>query len=41
LGVGPLGNTHALALHVDDQDTAAATLAEKGFTILTEGDLNS
>jgi hypothetical protein len=41
LGVGPLGNTHALALHVEGQDTAAATLAEKGFTILTEGDLNS
>src|SRR5262245_40040815 len=41
LGVGPLGNTHALALHVDDHETAAASLAEKGFTLVTESDLNS
>ncbi len=38
IGVGPEGNT-ALALHVDDFETAAATLHEKGFTLYTEGDL--
>lgn len=38
IGVGPEGNT-ALALHVDDFETAAATLNDKGFTLYTEGDL--
>jgi len=40
IGVGPEGNT-ALALHVDDHETAAATLQDKGFTLYTENDLNS
>jgi len=39
IGVGPEGNT-ALAIHVDDHETAAATLTDKGFTLYTEGDLN-
>jgi hypothetical protein len=38
IGVGPEGNT-ALAIHVDDHETAAATLQEKGFTLYTENDL--
>jgi hypothetical protein len=38
IGVGPEGHT-ALAIHVDDHETAAATLQEKGFTLYTEGDL--
>ena len=38
IGVGPGGDT-ALAIHVDDHDTAAATLTDKGFTLYTEGDL--
>lgn len=38
IGVGPEGNT-ALALHVDDFETAAATLNDMGFTLYTEGDL--
>jgi hypothetical protein len=38
IGVGPEGHT-ALALHVDDHETAAATLQEKGFTLYTENDL--
>jgi hypothetical protein len=38
IGVGPEGNT-ALALHVDDFETAAQTLNDKGFTLYTEGDL--
>jgi len=38
IGVGPEGNT-ALALHVDDHETAAATLQDKGFTLYTENDL--
>ena len=38
IGVGPEGNT-ALAIHVDDHETAASTLQEKGFTLYTEGDL--
>ncbi len=37
--VGPDGNT-ALALHVDDHETAVATLSAKGFTLFTENDLN-
>ena len=38
IGVGPEGN-NALAIHVDDHETAVATLRDKGFTIYTEGDL--
>src|SRR5262245_44454796 len=38
IGVGPEGHT-ALALHVDDHETAANTLREKGFTLYTESDL--
>lgn len=40
IGVGPEGST-ALALHVDDHETAVSVLQSKGFTIFTEGDLNS
>jgi hypothetical protein len=38
IGVGPEGST-ALAIHVDDHETAASTLHEMGFTLYTEGDL--
>jgi hypothetical protein len=38
IGVGPEGST-ALALHVDDFETATQTLNDKGFTLYTEGDL--
>jgi len=34
------GGRSALALHVEDIDTAAAHLQEKGFTLLSENDLN-
>jgi hypothetical protein len=37
--VGPDGKA-ALALHVDDHETAANTLNSKGFTLFTEGDLS-
>jgi hypothetical protein len=37
--VGPQGHS-ALALHVDDHETACRTLTERGFTLFTEGDLN-
>lgn len=40
VGVGPLGNT-ALALHVDDHETAMNALTSQGFTLFTENDLNS
>ena len=39
IGVGPEGHT-ALAIHVDDHETAAATLNDMGFTLYTESDLN-
>jgi hypothetical protein len=39
MGVGPLGST-ALALHVDDHETAMNVLTSKGFTIFGENDLN-
>ena len=39
VGIGPEGNT-ALALHVEDHETAVATLQAKGLTIYTESDLN-
>jgi hypothetical protein len=38
LMVGPQGKA-ALAIHVDDHETAMRTLQNKGFTILTENDL--
>ncbi len=38
LMVGPAGRA-ALALHVEDHETAAATLSGMGFTLLTEKDL--
>ena len=37
--VGPHG-VPSLAIHVDNHELAAATLAAKGFTICTESDLN-
>ena len=37
---GPHG-APALALHVEDHEQAASTLAAKGFTLLTEGDIES
>jgi hypothetical protein len=39
IGVGPEGST-AVALHVDDHETAVMVLQSKGFTIFTENDLN-
>ncbi len=38
LMVGPRGRA-ALALHVEDHETAVATLSRMGFTLLTEKDL--
>jgi hypothetical protein len=38
--VGPKGQP-ALALHVDDHETAVNTLIRQGFTIYTENDFNS
>ena len=40
IGVGPDGSA-ALALHVDDHETAVAVLQSQGFTIFTENDLQS
>src|SRR5262245_46207055 len=37
--VGPHGHS-ALALHVEDHETAAATLSRMGFTLFTERDLD-
>ena len=39
LMVNPQGHA-ALALHVDDHETAVQTLSRQGFTILTENDLS-
>ncbi|AWM39966.1 hypothetical protein GobsT_16370 [Gemmata obscuriglobus] len=39
IGVGPLGNT-AIAVYVDDFETAAAALEAQGFTLFTESDLS-
>lgn len=39
IGVGPMGCT-ALALHVDDFESAVNTLQAQGFTLYTESDLN-
>jgi hypothetical protein len=38
IGVGPMGST-ALAIHVDDVESAAAALQNQGFTLFTENDL--
>lgn len=38
--VGPHGKA-ALALHVDDLEMAVSTLSSHGFTLFTEGDLDS
>lgn len=38
--VGPHGKA-ALALHVDDHENAIQTLGAQGFTLFTEGDLDS
>lgn len=38
IGVGPMGST-ALAIHVDDFETAVTTLQSQGFTLFTESDL--
>ena len=40
IGVGPLGST-AVALHVEDVETAVNTLSTLGFTIFTEDDLDA
>ena len=39
IGIGPMGHT-ALAMHVEDHETAVNTLSHQGFTIFTEGDLD-
>ena len=39
IGVGPMGHT-AVALHVEDHETAVNTLSGQGFTIFTENDLD-
>lgn len=38
IGVGPLGST-ALAIHVDDFESAVNSLQGQGFTLFTESDL--
>lgn len=38
-GVGPLGST-ALAIHVDDFESAVNSLQQQGFTLFTENDLS-
>lgn len=40
LMIGPQGKA-ALALHVDDHETAVNTLSSRGFTLFTENDLDS
>jgi hypothetical protein len=40
IGVGPMGHT-ALALHVEDHESAVATLNAQGFTLFTEDDLDT
>jgi hypothetical protein len=39
VSVGPEGST-ALAIHVDDHETAVSALQSRGFTIFTENDLS-
>ena len=38
--IGPHGRP-ALALHVEDHDSVSATMARLGFTLFTEGDLET
>jgi len=38
--VGPAGRA-ALALHVEDHETATQLLVNNGFTVFTENDLSS
>lgn len=38
IGVGPMGHT-AVAIHVEDHETAVNTLNAEGFTLFTENDL--
>ena len=40
IGIGPMGNT-AVALHVEDHETAVNTLVNKRFVVFTENDLSS
>jgi hypothetical protein len=40
IGVGPMGHT-AVALNVEDHETAMNTLTHQGFTIYSESDLES
>jgi hypothetical protein len=40
IGVGPAGHT-AVALYVEDHETALATLTAQGFTVFNEHDLES
>jgi hypothetical protein len=39
IGVGPMGST-ALAIHVEDFESAVTTLSTLGFTLFTENDLD-
>ncbi len=39
IGVGPMGST-ALAIHVDDFESAVSTLQGQGFTLFNEADLD-
>jgi hypothetical protein len=39
IGVGPMGHT-AVAMHVEDHETAVNTMTAQGFTIYTENDLD-
>ena len=39
IGVGPMGHT-AVAMHVEDHETAVNTMTAQGFTIFTENDLD-
>ncbi len=39
LGIGPVGS-NALAIHVDDHETAVQVLTQKNFTLYTENDIN-
>jgi hypothetical protein len=40
IGVGPMGHT-AVAMHVEDHETALNTLTAQGFTVFNEHDLDS
>lgn len=41
LMIGSASHRPVLAIHVDDQDTGAQTLEREGFTVLSEGDLET